>query len=260
MQGNQTGYVHLSYSGDTLIEGEAAQRLNATVAGYDQTAGMPYFFEWAPFFTKDNVGVVSYWDEDQWRLLFDLNQPPGGGWLLEGYGFADRTVTVTDTGRINVDGVMLKYAEVELFPALPGDVVVDTVFERAGYASLFIRPVRTLGLEADIPYLRCYTDSAVTFENAILPSCNYVMGLDNFEHGDSFDIYYEPAHGCLIIDDVNGLTRSLTVHDHMGRAILRQSLTGQSTVQTNVLVTGLYLCILYDASGQAVASTRFFKH
>lgn len=255
IQGYQTGYMHLSYGGDTLLAGEIGKRLDTYVTGYDQLAQAPYYHQQGPVVTRSVAGAVFYWDDDQWRLSFDLSSVPGDSWILAGYGFNDRTVFVDDTGHVEVSGIPLRYATVTVDPPLFGGLTTDTVFERVGYRSLFIDPDRTLSLEADIPRLRCYADPDVSYTSGTSPSCDFVTGLPSIEHESSVTVSFDPHSVRLMVHDPQGLARTLAVHDAMGRLVVLS--TANDAISLEALASGHYATRVLDRAGRMLQTFRF---
>lgn len=135
----RTGVIGLSYAGDTLVDGLSAQKLDLHVAGHYLFTQEPFSGRGAPVITRAEGGAVSHWDGSQWRLVFDLSQPPGGGWMLSGDNILDHEVLVVDIGQVQLDGTDLRYAAVEITRP-NGSVVVDTVVERLGFKRIYLEP------------------------------------------------------------------------------------------------------------------------
>ncbi|HPF66299.1 MAG TPA: hypothetical protein PLC20_01365, partial [Flavobacteriales bacterium] len=61
-----TALEQLTYSGDTIVDGYPAQRIDRV---YQQTSPMNVVASWNPFFTRTNGDVVWEWNGTEWDTL-----------------------------------------------------------------------------------------------------------------------------------------------------------------------------------------------
>ncbi|HMU13884.1 MAG: T9SS type A sorting domain-containing protein [Bacteroidetes bacterium] len=237
----QAGYVHAAYVGDTLVDGEPAQRLEAYATGYDFWIDMPYYMQYPSVITRQVGGQVSYRHNEAWYTLFDLDAPPGAQWPLAGLGlFDDRTMAVLDTGHFVVDGIMLRWSEVEFIPPF-GSWATDTIVERAGYKNVFIEPWRSLMLEGIVQGLRCYADDGIAYSTGLTATCDLILSTEEFSAHGSFHVHPNPGSDYLWVK-CGSPVRTAEARDLLGRSVWSgRGPQAASQVDTSSWPPGCYL-------------------
>jgi Secretion system C-terminal sorting domain len=246
----RSGYVHLAYAGDTLVDGELAQRLDPVATGFDFWIDMPFFVPWPPVFTRSAGGQVSYRADTTWRLLFDLDVLPGGAWIWVDLAGADRTVAVLDTGHMAVDGTLLRYSVVSFTPPF-GSFQTDTIIERIGFRTVYIDPYRVLGIDGDVQALRCYADQDVGYSTGVSETCDFILGTPERFGPSSIQLYPNPGFDHLTLQG-NGIDpRSLIkVIDPLNRNIASFVLgSSERTLDVSAWASGLYLVEVISNQG-----------
>lgn len=256
--GNQLGYVHLVYGGDTLVDGESCQRLDAYATGYDFLANMPYYFQWAPLVTRDSAGTVYLRSGADWTLLFDFNAPIGGEWPFP-WGFPASTAQVADTGHIVVAGQALRYSVISLDPPVNGSFASDTIFERMGYKSMFMDPSRTFNGDGDVLGLRCYSDAEVSYSTYISPACDFILGIEPIGPHLTLGVFPNPATNWIQIACALSPEVIASIIDVNGRTLFTFDVTTRDRLSIGYLAPGLYMLRLSDRHGAILGRAPFIK-
>lgn len=249
----RTGVFRLTYAGDTVVDGFSAQRLALYSAGVYVFTQQPFSGQGIPVITRADGGAVSQWDGSQWRVVFDFSQPPGGGWLLSGDNILDHEVLVMDTGRVEIDGTELLYSAVEITRP-NGMVIADTVFERLGYAWIYLEPWRSLMLEADVTGLRCYSDLDLSYTRSGVATCDFVLSIGEAAGVQKPTVFYESSADALIVR-TRGEAMSVIVCDALGRVVLQvpQASNG-AAIDASVLSSGPYTLVAFTKEGEHVVT------
>ena len=255
--GSQLGYVHLTYTSDTLIEGDQCQILNGYATGYDYWTDMPFYYPQPPVITRALAGQVFYRSGDEWILSFDLGASPTEQWLMvvDGANW-DRVVTVEDTGHLEISGTELRYQVVSFDPPI-GLNNSDTIIERIGFRNIAIEPPLTLGLKAPLQGLRCYQDEVISFSSGIAESCDQILGTEDLaQHGD-FNVWPNPGEGHLSIKTNRATgTAQIIVRDAWGRTLFDQPCTSDRIeLDTRSWASGVYALELRTTNGERTTTT-----
>jgi hypothetical protein len=251
------GVIRLTHIGDTMIGGLAAQHLALEASGVFIFTQQPFSGQGSPVITRIDGGAVSHWDGNQWRLVFDLSQPPGGGWVLSGDNILDHEVLVADTGRIEQNGTELRYLAVEITRP-NGMTIVDTVFERLGFARIYLEPWRSLMLEADVTGLRCYGDQDISYTRANVMECDFVLSMGEELGVQKPAVFYDGSGDVLVLRS-GVYNTGLMVCDALGRVVLQApQVTNGAAIDVSELRSGSYILVAYTQDSGHVG-TRWVK-
>lgn len=230
--GNQQagGLTRAWYSGDTLLGGYTAQRIDQTIHAYQP---MPPFGEaftqpLNPLFTRHEEGVVHIWDPGSatYDTLIWFGAAPGQHWHLhhvDDYARFD----VLDTGTRMVNGVPLRYLVVEE-PLVMG--VVDTVLERVGSDFFYIEPWETFMIDWTTAWLYCYRDELIDEVHGIQWSgtCAFNVSMPEMYVPGAF-IAPNPGSDHFALELTPG-AHTITVVDGTGRSLMNVSAQGARVV------------------------------
>ena len=257
LSAGEAGYVHAMYAGDTLIDGQPAQRLEQYATGYDFWADVPYYHQRPPVLTRSIAGQVSYRESDAWHILFDLDVPPGGQWPMTGFGFEDWIVQVLDTGNMVVDGIALRWSQVA-FTSPGGFMVADTAIERIGYKNVFLEPWRTLMLDGDVLGLRCYADQEVNYNTGLVATCDLILSAEEYLGPMGVKASPNPGDGRVVLHMPSTSVCAVDFIDAIGRVRLSiSSASGSVEVDAGRLDPGTYH-IRFDDS-QRISIVKWIK-
>ena len=109
-----TALEQFTYSGDTIVDGYPAQRIDRV---YQQTSPMNVVASWNPFFTRTNGDVVWEWNGTEWDTLYWFSAVPGDHWQPFWPNMADcpdHAWLVLDTSTTVVSGIPLRTLLLEL--------------------------------------------------------------------------------------------------------------------------------------------------
>ncbi|HRH38256.1 MAG TPA: T9SS type A sorting domain-containing protein, partial [Flavobacteriales bacterium] len=229
------------YSGDTVVGGLAAKRIDQTIIAnqpnFPFTEG--FVLQQNPLFTHEDGDVVMLWDalEEQYDTLMWFSAVPGDHWtvpLYDGVAHFD----VLDTGTTVVEGIPLHYLLIEE-PVVMG--YVDTLRERIGFDRWYIDPQQTLLVDFTTDVMRCYRDDVIDeyhgpWGNGI---CDFTLAVHPVEVAAEA-IFPNPGTDHFILQQANG-SHTVSVFDAVGRCVLAQRTNAQRTlVNTSALTPGIY--------------------
>ncbi|MGD1846495.1 MAG: T9SS type A sorting domain-containing protein [Salibacteraceae bacterium] len=208
-------------------------------------------------FIKSNADSVWLYNPDfnQFELLFDFSAQAGDSWSI-----LETTVNFpndTDTVVVHVDSIATTTINNTALRVLyltytnagspnPPRVVEAEVIERLGDMSfLFNFGTTRQQVICDFDYstgLRCYEDGVLGFHaTGIAPSCtdNNVSVAENAA-ADPFEIFPNPADRRLQFRSPYPTPVNLEFKDLNGRLLYRETFTGQTSIITESLPSGIY--------------------
>ncbi|MBK6543342.1 MAG: T9SS type A sorting domain-containing protein [Flavobacteriales bacterium] len=253
------GYIEYSYAGDTLINGMEAQVLDvATAFQYPQPPPEPpsppqYTYDPVAYITRNEGDLVFLWDtpSQTWDTLFWWGAQVGEGWTMAHGGPACQAFEVLDTGTMEVDGVELRWLDL--------NNVSVRIVERIGSLWDFF-PVCPPGHIDGMGGLRCYTDNEIHFQQ---PSWNYgctsMVSIEE-ELTNAFKLFPNPGTTHFTLSGVEGYLspgpHTIALFDATGRMVLQQRTADARTViSTQTLPAGLYRIAVRDEQGGMMGAT-----
>lgn len=242
------GYIRTEYTGDTLLGGSMAQKLEGWFYGYSSQSQEYNSYTTAPLYTTHADGLVRIWTaENEYDTLFNFNAGPGDSWQPHSFppGSPQR-MTVLDTGHALIAGASLKYLVMDLaYAAVP---TPDTLYERLGLLNTSLDVLSVFYFDAGFATLRCYADEELSLTLGTTP-CDLVTA--NEEHDVSpFFVrpFPNPGSGEFMLNyppqQVEGI---FEVRDLSGRLVLQDRLPRWGTMHRVSLPdarTGIYNCRL----------------
>lgn len=238
-----SGITHAWYSGDSLLGGCNAQRIDQTIHAYQPVFpfGQAFTQELNPLFTRSENEVVYIWDgsSSTYDTLIWFAAVPGQRWNLHHQdGFT--WFNVLDTGTSVVQGIPLHFLVVEEPNFL---FATDTLRERIGSDLFYIDPMETLLIDWTTGWLHCYRDNAIdAFHGAQWTwsgDCDFTVATPEPLRAESLP-FPNPGTSYFTLQLPNGM-HTVEVFDATGRRVLSESTSiPQPTIGTANLVPGLY--------------------
>lgn len=247
------GYVEITYTGDTLINGQTANKLRKVQAVYgpnNQYDTVQLGFE----YTRENNGIVTILnDQNNWDTLYNFTAQVGDSWQMAKQPFSSGTcdsnsrLTVTSMGNLSIHGQAHQYWVV----AFDNWGMSDTLVEGIGFIGSYLLPYDACdaaldGNEGGV--FRCYqNDNLSTYKPNYSGSCDYIVGLENDQNGlNRLQIYPSPARDILNLQgDFSAETRYAII-DLAGKTKQKGQL--QLQIEIGDLSSGVYFLELQGES------------
>lgn len=251
------GYVITTYTGDSLIGGRTAQRLQRYVHTYSPITQNYNVSGPGVIYTSVDNDLVEQWNGSSYDTLFHFGAEPGGHWQLPGSSLI--TITVLDTGHVVKAGASLRYLVMDLGPFSNVPNGVDTLFERLGFKGAYIDVYSAFASDGDLGALRCYSDVdlAVTPDSI---ACDFILSLDDSGRRATVSLHPNPAGTSTTILFSSAATRELTLvlRDPLGRLVHTERLPPGQTAHSLALADlpeGVYV-ISVEGTAAPFAAAR----
>ena len=195
------GYVDVSYTGDTIIDGQSAKILSKTFNGIDWNMAV-VSNSIGNEITYENNGVIYLRYQNQWDTLYHFHAQIGDHWRMAKQTFTNvcpenSRLKVTATGNKIINSETRKYLVVEFCnPDLSSlGWGQDTIVENIGFIGSYFLPYDQFEGAVDGneggPF-RCYShDTFATYAPHFSGACDFIVGLD--ELSSTFTIYPNPV-------------------------------------------------------------------
>jgi hypothetical protein len=258
-----SGYLHRTYTGDTLIGGRPAQRLVDEGYIIDSFSGQSVYHERsAVHYTSVEDGLLLILRNNVWDTLVLFNGVPGDRWYPPGYTWScndehpSGMYQVVDTATLWVNGIALRSGTldgVQADDSLIGGPLLP-YYERIGLlGGLILDPWCMFdgGYEA----VRCYSDNEISYQAPDwTEACDFGLHVDRY--GKEYLMPF-PNPGT---DHIN-LTlppgsHTITLFDATGRMVLVHRTTAERPmISTEHLPSGLYRILVRDERGAVMGAT-----
>jgi hypothetical protein len=246
-----TGYISLTYTSDTLINGLLWQQFQRGGIRHIQTGPDPYndVMQWPIggyfYLHSRNDSVFRMLPDSSAQLLYDFNAKVGDSWQFDvldtTWGCKDMPIaTVTNIGYDTIQGYPLKFWEV----IMPQDSMItvfgDTVYSCSASSCLPTKVYKDFGSSSFIELfepdpnacmllktattqnwyqMRCFSSPTMNL-NFTNQACDYwsLIGIDEQEV-NKLKIYPNPSNGFVFIDTEKEIS-TVDVYDVTGRKIV----------------------------------------
>lgn len=261
------GYERFTYSGDTLFDGENAQKILHEWDLYSWSGPTPqYIYYSALEFThvENNVLYIRHneggWFGGYWDTLIWYGATPGDHWeILQAEDApCPCDYVVVDTGHTVMGGLSLRFVQTEV--DCPGMMDPDSIcfIERVGsFRGTFLDEC---GIGSADTTLRCYEDVDMTLTTGIADSCDFINGIPSAR--STLDIHLWPNPGSdqvLISWDPMSQVERVTVRDALGRLVRDLVPTTASlSIPTHAWAAGVY-SIHFALPGSASTVVKWIK-
>ena len=193
------GYVEISYVGDTLLNGQLANKLNKHYEVYSYLNSQYESYDFGEEYTYENNGVVYIWYQNDWDTLFNINASVGESWTMAKQPInnacdSNSTLTVTAIGNKIINSTSLKYIVVDF--GIPFNFS-DTIVEKIGFIGSYMLPYDYCNGALDANEggeFRCYEDDNFpNYKPHYTGNCNFIVGLNDISSEQNIQIVPNPA-------------------------------------------------------------------
>jgi len=208
------GYVKITKTADTVINGKNCDVLLKERWWHDYPNSINYYAVIGKDYTYTDSGVVYYYRQGLFFVLYDFNALVGDSWVVAGWSSSpcsmQDTTYVDSVGATVINSDTLKW--MWLRPSL-GNYNPDWQFSATGFPSAgkIIEKIGCTGYMFPEPYcvtdlseggiLRCYTDSSGwTYQSGVVSQCDYYYtGINETEQPFFFSVIPNPSSGTFTV-------------------------------------------------------------
>ncbi len=253
-----TGETHVGtllarYSGDEVIGGHSAQRIDQELFYEVIGAGEQFHVPWATAYTRSSEGVIWLWNawSEQYDTLVWTGAVPGDRWSVPLHGEPDLFHLVMDTATIIMQGVPLRRISVSTIyaPFGPTPVDYDTLYERigsTGYSSF--NPPHPAADGFNI-FFRCYRDDGFAHSLAGTVDCGFTVAMDEVGYPAHINAYPNPGHDRVRFSGLELGTWQASIFDAQGVLVLQGNLREGQELDVAALAPGFYSLALLAPNG-----------
>jgi hypothetical protein len=269
--GKYNGYIEFRYVGDTLINGLVSKKINGEFTGTEinlspfTTTVISNFQNYYTYFANH---VLFVYNGVNFDTVVNYKASIGDAWcyyrqpaLLNPSALKSKylKVMVSDTGRINFNGIPLKFIKTKMIvknliasPA-KNDTVRFTHIERIGnlgggdwYSDLFsFHPDSIIeSFDGGFANFTCYKDNAFPLYTEPGATCKRAVGLTELEKSQTtWEVFPNPVHSTLLIQsekETDGKTYELRILDILGKTQKSLNWDGKEEILLSDLQPGLY--------------------
>ncbi len=215
------GYIKITVTGDTIIDGVLCRVLLKERIGYNYQYHQLFHTALGNEFLFQQNDSIMLFRNDCFQKLFDFEAAIGSSWQIPGHpGWCEDsygTVFVVDKGNEYINGIELKYVSVLDGPqsywgysysmyGQPSDTI--KIIERIGPVGSYLFPEQKCFLDyTEGGRLRCYSDTQLGMWNnneSIGENCDYIdenhtLIMDN-DQTDELLVFPNPSTGVVRID------------------------------------------------------------
>lgn len=266
-------YVHLSYRGDTVLNGLTGTAMQPVIYLVRPTGNLDTIHR-KPIVFREEGSLLLFWDDfsSSYDTLFHFDTPVGGEWTsVATAGMLSMTTSVLDKGTMEVNGTPLRWMYVRYEVFADGwespEWEMDTIVERIGPLKEFIHPWEFAYLSGGAGDLICYKSDTlgsyirrtagpnceITLTAADEPQAEGQSGLHIYPNPFSDALNFEVPEGAVLDGDWVALL------DANGRLLKRMPLKAANTTRWgDGLPTGLYW-VRWTRDGQVIDVQRIVK-
>jgi hypothetical protein len=198
------GYVDITYTSDTIIDGQAAKKLTKTYHGLGWGMGINSS-EIGAEYTYEANGVVYLRYQNHWDTLYNFNAQVGESWrmakqpLISNIIPPNSRMKVLSTGTMTVNNEARNYCVIDRCDAnnMSFGFLQDTLIENIGFMRDYMLPYDQFDGAVDANEggpLRCYThNNFATYQPLFTEVCDYIMGTNELNTSAAFQIYPNPV-------------------------------------------------------------------
>ncbi len=260
-------YYNLEALEEIEVQGRTCRELAYDDHGQSLCLGCePWGNEEINYFVYSDSGRVYCFNHvtDSFGLLYDMNKGIGESWEVD-FPFNSEepsplVITVIDTMSIVINGTRLRQQKTSASIGSPLYYFGDTITEGIGGNWSFL-PQCSMHMICELDYgnLRCYEDSTLGLVHFSSLDCEYeytYVGIGETDIRSAVAVVSpQPASHELNISWQHEKTSAISLHDMMGKELLRQQSNGQSEVlDVSKLPNGLYMLQLVQ--GDVVSSQK----
>jgi Secretion system C-terminal sorting domain len=270
----QGGFYKVTHVGDTLLAGHISKRFNMEKHQFHIYTGNPFandtiiyagVQQFNPKYTYQSNDSVYYWDQDQYRLLFNFGAQIGDSWLVSShpgnFGCSDTSIVeVVNTGIENINGTDYRFIDLQSSDTSTWTLNGHFNERFGGYSYTFTAEHECNGVvEWDILTFKCFEDDSFSLYNPSGEDCEYYLTHLDVSELETIDLvlYPNPTSGTVTIE--GGLINKVEIVGLDGRVIETViEVNGLNAFSTANLEPGSYIVQLYSQNGQ-ITSQELIK-
>jgi len=261
------GFIKITYTEDTLINGQQCQKLIPIKYMFtlDQYSNIVFLgtINLPTEYTYSSGDTVFYYKNNQFYTLYNFGAQPGDSWNLgvdtNQFLCTDSYAHVDSIGTINFNSSVYRWISLSNINnssvGLSGKIV-----ERFGAFQSYLFPVEnncdsTIAVEFDMISFSCYEDSTFSLYNVSSNDCEYLLSInDNNNQKSNPLIYPNPTTGIIEVHYNN--IRSIEVYNSIGNKVFDNKT--KNTIDLSFEPNGIYLIRVLTESG--VINKTIFKN
>lgn len=254
------GFIKISYTGDTLINGQQCQQLNPLKYHFalDQYNNIVFLGTTSQptEYTYSSGDTVFYYRNNQFFVLYNFGAQPGDTWNLgtdtNQLQCSQSYAHVDSIGTVNINGY--SYRWLSLSNASNSSVgIYGKIVERFGAygtSNSYLFPVEnncdsTIIAEFDWMSFSCFEDSTFSLYNTSTSDCEHLLSINSNYQNSSILIYPNPTNGII---EVNGSNiKSIEVYNSLGNKIIENKIN--KIIDLSFKTDGIYLIRVFTDSG-----------
>lgn len=238
----ESGFVRLEYSGDSLVDGVIAQKINRQRHTYNHLNNTYHIHDLELELTYENEGVVFIRFSNEWDTLYNFNATVGDHWYMstpEGWNDVNLKLNVVAEGSILLNDEYRNYKvlEGETDYGVGPDTIVEGIGSINGYLHQFDSFIGMIdGNSAG--HFRCYSNSNFqTYQYSQDLPCDFIVGIIENEAASSFALYPNPTKDVVNISCDDSF-QSMELFNAFGQLLLKSS--AQSFLDLGDYERGIY--------------------
>jgi hypothetical protein len=260
------GYIKMVTTGDTILNGISSQILDVRLNAYNGSSDTWIENQhYQTNYVSSDSDHVYLWRDSIFIMLYDFSVSVGD--TIETYhSFPDNIgspecdsigrAIVTDIGFENINGLSLRWYEIEDLPSSP-IYATGRIYERIGSTHFFLGEPGTCVTfwEENIDFLRCYSDSVFgEYQSTELP-CDFITSIEANTLGVSFQMFPNPTSRNTHIEwDKAIQIESISIVNLSGSQVYHSENLAKSSTAINIDVhdfsPGMYFVELITGEGE----------
>lgn len=248
------GYNMTEVQGDSIVGGQQCKVFKTHIYGY--TCGGSYAsFMLEDEFTYADNDRVYHWTGDSFEILYDFLLVPGDIYVVGAYSPCEEgdSLLVAETGVLNINGVALRYYDVQLLNNFFGGSMYGRIVERIGpiESYLFPLPHCLFDIMQSGPF-RCYQDAEFgVYSSNVFPNCDY-LGMNDISSTPKMSSYPNPTSSNLNIQLPTTDAWTVRVFNANGQLVSMENVNQSNFIQLNIqnLNTGLHTVQAMNSAGK----------
>jgi hypothetical protein len=248
------GYNMTEVHGDSIVGGQQCKVLKSHIYGY-ACGGAYTSFMLEDELTYADTDRVYHWTGDSFEILYDFLLVPGDIYVVGAYSPCEEgdSLLVTETGVLNINGVDLRYYDVQHLNDFFGGSIYGRIVERLGpiESYLFPLPHCLMDIMQSGPF-RCYQDAEFgVYSSNVFPNCDY-LGMNDISATKEMISYPNPTSSNLTIQLPNTDNWAVRVFNSNGQLVSTEKINQSNFIQLNIqnLNTGLYTVQAMNDNGK----------
>jgi len=247
------GYNMTEVQGDSIVGGQQCKVFKSHIYGYACGGSYASFMLEDEFTYADNDRVY-HWMGDSFEILYDFLLVPGDIYVVGAYSPCEEgdSLLVTETGVLNINGMDLRYYDVQLLNNFFGGSMYGRIVERLGPIESYLFPLPNclFDIMQSGPF-RCYQDAEFgVFSSNAFPNCDY-LGMNDISSTPKMSSYPNPTSSNLTVQLPTTDNWIIRLYNMNGQLVSTEKISQSSVIQLNIqnLSAGLYTVQAMNSDG-----------